>query len=131
MGDPLKPAEPTATGRWKLWHLVVLVLLSAPVFGAVRALATGVNGAMDGIYAPVVLGFAGLAPLAMIRGGRKYLGPATSALKSWGVRHGGLIGFLTWLITLAAEVVYYAGSIVVGPVAAIMILVWLARVAGR
>ncbi len=127
----MKPAEPTGTSRWKLWHLVVLVLLAAPLFGAVRAMATGVNGALDGIYAPVILGFAGLAPLLLIRGGRKYLAPSTTALKSWGVRQGGVIGFVTWLAMLGAEVAYYVGSIVVGPVAAIMLLVWLARLAGR
>jgi hypothetical protein len=131
VGHPLTPAVVRKPGQWRLWHLAVLVLLAAPVLGAVRAMATAGDRAIDGVSAAVVLGFAGLAPLALIQAGRWLLGPATSALKDWGVRIGGVVGFLVWVATIGLEVTFYVGSIVVAPVAVIFLLIWLARLAGR
>ena len=48
-----------------------------------------------------------------------------------GVRRGGVVGFLAWLVGIGAEVFYYVAAIVVGPIATIALLLWLARLAGR
>jgi hypothetical protein len=127
----LKGDRSSGKGRWKLWHFAVVVFLSALIFGTIRALARGADGAIDGVYFLVVIALTGLAPLALIRGGRKLAGPTTSALKDWGVRHGGAIGFLAWLVAILTEVGYYVASIVIGPVATIFLLIWLARQVGR
>ncbi len=130
MGHPLKPGRPAGRPRWKLWHFTVIVLAAALVFATIRALSGEPNGPIDGLYSLVVLAIAGLAPLGLIMGGRKVAGWATSGLKDWGVRRGGMFGFTAWLVGISVEVGYYLASIVVGPVAAIAVFLWLARLVG-
>ena len=123
--------QPAEKKRWKLWHFAVVVLLAALIFGTIRALSGQPDGPIDGLYSLVVATLAGLAPLALIRVGRKVAGRATSGMKGWGVRRGGVIGFMAWLVAGGVEVVYYLAAIVIGPIATIALLLWLAGLAGR
>lgn len=90
---------------WKLWHLAALVLASALTFGLLRALAVSPQGRILGVLLGAILASCGvIAARARSRrrdDARNFRPP--SGLKGWGVRHGGPIGFLAWLLGIGLD----------------------------
>jgi len=93
--------------EWKLWHLAALVLASALLFGLLRALADSPQGRILGVLLGAMLASFGVIA-ARARGRRRRRDDARnlrppSDLKGWGVRHGGPIGFLAWLLGIGLD----------------------------
>ncbi len=114
--------------RLKLWHLVVLVLLSSVVLGGIKALSRG--GATSGsAMASAVAGVWVLASasLLVIKDlSAKLGGRATQPLKNWGIARGGVVGFLVWVIGVFVNLVIVLGitvAVVVGVVKLILSLI--------
>ena len=115
-----------------LWHLALAVLVASLIFGAIRALAREPSGPVIGGVAAIVLASVvgvGLS-FGLIRAGRALAGRATADLKVRGVRMGGVIGFGVWFVGIVVEVGFVLASIVIGPVAAIALALWITRLAG-
>jgi hypothetical protein len=103
--------------------LAAAVLVSALFFGAIRALVSRSDGPVVGGLAILILASVAVAiSSTLILAGRKLAGWATARLKDWGVRIGGVFGFLAWLLGLGVEVAFVLASILVGPIAAVSLL---------
>ncbi len=127
-----RPARPAERKRWRLWHFAVIVLAAALVLGAIRAIARGPGGpAVNSLVALVMAAACGGASYGIVQAGRKVAGRATTGLKQWGIHRDGVIGFLAYLVGLGLEVGFVLAAIVIGPIATIALLFWLARLAGH
>lgn len=128
---PLSDREaigPTARGRrrLRLWHLSVAVLVSALALGAIRALGREPNGLAS---LALILISSGIS-LGLIRAFRALAGRAIGRLKGWGLRMGGVLGFGVWSAGVAMDVGFLLASILIGPIATIIVALWLSRLAG-
>lgn len=127
-------APRTEVGRkLRIWHFAVVVLATALVFGTIRIMAHGGPDGLaeTGMVALVIASACGGVPYAIVWIGRKVAGRPISGLKEWGVRRGGLFGFLAWVVGIGVEFVFIQAAILIGPVAVIVLIVWLVRLAGR
>ena len=115
--------------RLRLWHLSVAVLVAALAFGAIRSLVRESSRPVAAVFmASAAVGVS----FALIRLGRAVAGRAMAALKGWGVRRGGVVGFGAWVAGIGVEAGFVLASIVIGPVATVALLAWLlARLDGR
>jgi hypothetical protein len=126
------PAGGPPKRRWKLWHLAMAVLVSALVFGAIRAIARESNGAtVGGMTAAVLILASGASSLAFVHLGRKLQDRATGGLTRWAVRRGGVVGFCAWAVGIGLNVGITLGAIVLGPVATTVFLFWVLIRLGR
>ena len=130
MNSRQAPGPPDERRRtFHLWHLALAVLVASLIFGAIRALAREPSGPV--IIAMVLASVVGVGlSFGLIRAGRALAGRATADLKVRGVRMGGVIGFGVWFVGIVVEVGFVLASLVIGPVAAIALALWITRLAG-
>jgi hypothetical protein len=106
--------------------LAVAVLVSALAFGTLRSIVRE----PDDLAVLVLISISVGVSFALIRACRKLAGWVTTGLKDRGVRMGGVVGFGVWLLGIGLEVGLFLASIVIGPIATIFLMLWLARLAG-
>ena len=101
---------------WKLWHLAALVLASALTFGLLRAVAVSPQGRILGVLLGAMLASCGVIAARAL----------PSGLKGWGVRHGGPIGFLAWLLGIGLDLTLVVVAVALVALTFLLLVSWFA-----
>ena len=116
--------------KLRLWHLSVAVLVASLVFGVIRALAREPDERMAiGVSVPIMISIGAGISFTFIRVGETLMSWATADLRGRGDGTWGVVGFCVWLLGFGLYAGFSLASIVIVPVATIVFILWLARVA--
>src|SRR6516162_2990523 len=103
-------------GRWKLWHLAVAVLVVALMLGGLVALKKEARGSGVGgsLVVSSVVGVFAITSFSSAQTVKRLTREPLDRLKKWGIRRGGVAGFLAWLFSTFADPAILVGSIGLG-----------------